>query len=219
MPLRRIAHPDLDVAQHHLNTFGFNDNVKFITVSLKPFLYNESFKNQYEMTQAQLKQFIECIVESKAFVACEATKKNNLHYHILAYSDHEIGTIDDFVKNFSRLGNTLSKECDEDTFDNLKQYLLKDYLRTDNLLNSLYETFTAPTFEYEKYIKPVKKSLKRIITKKTVNDIDDDDDKWLCAETASEIFISKPPKPTTQTTHDKINKKLAEKFVVNYDST
>lgn len=217
MPTRKIAHPDLDVAQDHLNTFWFNDNVKFITISLKPFLYNESFKNQYEMTQAQLKQFIECITDSKAFVACEATKKNNLHYHILTYSDHEIGTIDDFVKNFSRLGNTLSKECDEDTFGNLKQYLLKDYARTDNLLNSLYETFTAPTFEYEKYIKPVKKSLKRIITKKTVNDIEDDDDKWLCAETASEIFIKEPPKPHVEDKQQKINK-ILQKFAVNYDS-
>lgn len=217
MPIRKIAHPDLDVAQEHLNTFWFNDNVKFITVSLKPFLYNESFKNQYEMSQAQLKQFIECITDSKAYIACEATKKNNLHYHILAYSDHNTATIDDFVKNFTRLGNTLTKECDEDTFINLKQYLLKDYTRTDTLLNSLYETFTAPTFEYEIYVKPVKKSLKRIITKKTINDIEDDEEKWLCAETASQIFITEPPKPTTQTTLDKINKKLADKFAINFD--
>lgn len=212
MPLRKIEHPDLDVARDHLNTLWFNDNIKFITVSLQPFLYKESFKNQYTMAMKELHQFIECLTEVKAYVATEATQKNNVHFHILCYTDYDVDIIDDFVKNFKRLGNTLSKVVDEETFPKLKQYLLKDYDRTNKLLNLLKikgellefdeNNFKAPTFELEFYTRPkkIKKPLKKIVQILDKDEYDENDLIFMAKHgwTVNEdgiVLNNKPPKP------------------------
>lgn len=231
MPLRKTEYDSIDALNDAINQFPFNDNSKFVTVSLKPLIYKESFKNQHTMSQHELKQFIECIA-TDAIVVTEATKKNNVHYHIIANSEHLPETIDDFVRNFKKLGNTFTAKCndpnkmshitvltDNEATGSLRKYVTKDFERTEALLNGLYKNdYSAPAFRYTYYEKKpvIKRQLKKIL-KKNPNDIESDDEKWLCAETASEIFISAPPKPATQATLDKINKKLAEKYCINFD--
>ena len=219
-----VACDSMDALKDAIESFSFNDNSKFITVSLKPSLYKESFQNQHAETNFQLKQFIECVA-TDAIVVIEGTKKTNVHYHILANSEHSPESIDDFVRNFKKLGNTFTKKCNDKKYktDNseeiLSAYMTKDFERTEELLNGLYVgSYIAPAFRYTKYDKKptIKKSIKKIL-KKNPNDIDSDDDKWLCAENSTEIFINNPPKPTSHPTLDKINKKLAEKFTINFD--
>lgn len=234
MPLRKIEYDNTDALNDAIVNFPFNENSKFITVSLKPTLYKESFQNQYAETTFQLKQYIECVA-TDAIVVIEATKKTNVHYHILANSEHSNESIDDFVRNFKKLGNTFTKKCNDPKYKveisnsqmTLSEYMTKDFTRTEELLNGLYVgSYIAPAFRYTHYEKKptVKRSMKKII-KINPNDIDsDDEDKWLCAENSTEIFISQPPKPEVIEKQNKINKKidainkiLAEKYAINYD--
>lgn len=225
MPLRKVDYDNTDALNDALINFPFNENTKFITVSLKPTLYKESFQNQYAETQFQLKQYIECVA-TDAIVVIEATKKTNVHYHIVANSEHSPESIDDFVRNFKKLGNTFTKKCNDPKYKmdvnnsqiTLSEYMIKDFERTEELLNGLYVgSYIAPAFRYTKYEKKQKanKILKKII-KINPNDIDSEDDKWLCAENSTEIFIAEPPKPPNPKL-DKINKILAEKYTINYD--
>lgn len=234
MPLRKIEYDNTDALNDAIVNFPFNENSKFITVSLKPTLYKESFQNQYAETTFQLKQYIECVA-TDAIVVIEATKKTNVHYHILANSEHSNESIDDFVRNFKKLGNTFTKKCNDPKYKldisnsqmTLAEYMTKDFTRTEELLNGLYVgSYIAPAFRYTHYVKKptVKRVMKKII-KTNPNDIESDDDKWLCAENSTEIFISQPPKPEYRPLAsnkyidmtDKINKKLAEKFSINFD--
>lgn len=231
MPLRKTEYDSIDQLNDAIENFPFNANSKFITVSLKPSIYRESFKNQHTMTQHELKQFIESVA-TDAIVVTEATKKHNVHYHIIANSEHLPETIDDFVRNFKKLGNTFTAKCndpdkmspilspsDNEATGALRKYITKDFERTDDLLNGLYKNdYTAPACRFTHYVKKpvIKRQFKKIL-KTNPNDIESDDDKWLCAENSTEIFISEPPKSATQTTLDKINKKLAEKFCINFD--
>lgn len=185
MPLKRTDIHSIDELNGHINHFSFDDSTVFITITLKPFLYKESFKNQYEKTQKELKQFLECVIQGQCIVTTESTKQNNVHYHIIAKSEHETATIDDFVKNFQRLGNTLSRKHNaklqslDDTRLKLQEYVQKDYDRTDNLLNALYKNDYSPVaFKYEVFEK--KKKLDKTIIKrmkpldKGINEFDDD---------------------------------------------
>lgn len=225
MPLRKTDYDNTDALNDALINFPFNENTKFITVSLKPTLYKESFQNQYAETQFQLKQYIECVA-TDAIVVIEATKKTNVHYHIVANSEHSPESIDDFVRNFKKLGNTFTKKCNDPKYKmdinnsqvTLSEYMIKDFERTEELLNGLYVgSYIAPAFRYTKYEKKQKpsKTMRKII-KTNPNDIDSEDDKWLCAENSTEIFISEPPKPHNSK-QDKINKILADKYTIYYD--
>lgn len=225
MPLRKIDYDNPDMLNDAIINFPFNEHTKFITVSLKPQIYKESFQNQYAETSYQLKQFIECVA-SDSITVIEATKKSNVHYHIVANSEHSPESIDDFVRNFKKLGNTFTKKCNDpkykmdinDSQVTLSEYMIKDFERTEELLNGLYVgSYIAPAFRYTKYEKKPKlsKHIKKII-KSNPNDIDSDDDKWLCAENSTEIFIKEPPKPEIIAKQQKINK-ILEKYAVNYD--
>lgn len=226
MPLRKTEYDSIDQLNDAINSFPFNDSSKFITVSLKPALYKDSFQNQYVETAFQLKQFIECVA-TDSIIVIEGTKKTNVHYHILANSEHSPESIDDFVRNFKKLGNTFTKKCNDPKYKveidksqmTLAEYLTKDFERTEELLNGCYVgSYIAPAFRYTKYDKKpvVKRAIKKII-KTNCNDIESDDEKWLCAEKPTEIIISNPPNPQLIEKQTKINKKLAEMFTINFD--
>lgn len=196
MPLRKIDLIDLDQLNDALTQFKINKSSVFVTVSLKPVLYKESFKNQYLATQKELKQFIECI-STDCIVTTEATKKNNVHYHMIVNTEHQPETIDDFARNFKKLGNTFTSKINDTTkmsevvkesMANLKEseflesiptglrnYMTKDWTRSEQLLNNLYkDDYTAPSFRYETFQRKVKQ-LPKYIFEKSVNVKDSDD--------------------------------------------
>lgn len=192
MPLRKTEFTELEQLNDALKNFTINESSVFITVSLKPFLYKESFRNQFSTTQTELKQFIEC-VSTDCIIVTEATKKNNVHYHIVANTTHQPDTIDDFARNFKKLGNTFTSKCNDKTkmsqseisketyFHSdeiqvaLRNYMIKDFEHSEDLLNGLYQTdYMAPSFRYTAFQRPPKK-LKKFIFEKSDNVKDCDD--------------------------------------------
>lgn len=185
-----------------LSKYTFTEATVFITVSLQPYLYKESFRNQYTGSQAELKDFIKRITDN-AIIACEATKHHNCHYHIICDTILKNHVIDDFAKSFKKLGNTLTKKTFNLAEDNeyyhddgilyLNQicwYLLKAYSDTDDLLNGAYETPYAVGWSQLTYIKKAKPTLRGIVTVKSKDDKTDTntlDDGIM--DTEDDIFI------------------------------
>lgn len=172
MPIRKTEIVDSVGLSNTIEQFGFGDTTAFITISLKPYLYKESFKNQFTTTQKELKQFLKCIMVDKCIVTTEATKQNNVHYHVVANVEHAPAIIDDFVKNFKRLGNTKTtirqhNQTIGEMRNNINGYVTKDFDRTDNLLNGLYkDDYTAPAYLLERLpdkVKPTKHILATLI--------------------------------------------------------
>lgn len=185
MPLRKTEFTELYMLNEALHNFNITNSSVFITVSLKPFLYKESFRNQFSITQTELKQFIECVA-TDCIIVTEATKKNNVHYHIVANTTHQPETIDDFARNFKKLGNTFTSRCNDKTkmsnvgedmesTEKLIEYMTKDFEHSEDLLNGLYKTdYMAPSFRYTSFERPPKK-LKKFIFEKSDNVKDCDD--------------------------------------------
>lgn len=185
-----------------LSKYTFTGATVFITISLKPYLYKESFRNQYTSSQAELKDFIKRITDN-AIICCEGTKQHNCHYHIICDTAIQNHVIDDYAKNFKKLGNTLSKKCvnlgDDIEFyladdiiylNRVCQYLLKSYSDTDALLNDAYETPYAVGWSQITYQRKAKPTLKGIVTVKSNDNSTDsktlDDD---IMDTEDDIFI------------------------------
>lgn len=202
MPLRKTDHVTVDELAYRLVDWKFDDHSYFTTVSLKPFLYKESFRNQFTMVQKELKEFLQKITQ-EAILTTELTKSNNVHFHIILRSDLTPIQIDDYVKNFNRLGNTLTKKCiirnntiewftnDDNVLllNDLQYYMLKQYNETDELLNGVYNDYEAVASSYTHYDK--KPNLRKLKIVSLDNNVIEDDMDFI-SPTPIKIQISKP---------------------------
>jgi len=160
-----------------LDKYDLKSSDLFITVSLKPFLYSESFRNQYNRSIKELKSFMQHMDINNYIYSVEATKHNNVHYHILAKSTISKDLITDAIKNCTYLGNTLIKtnlevkvmhkfiyNGIELELPKLKWYLIKDYDQTDEILNAFYNVTVVDVIKHHNKPPKIKKLYAKVRT-------------------------------------------------------
>lgn len=160
-----------------LEKYDLKSDDLFITVTLKPFLYTESFRNQYNRSIKELKLFLQHMDINNYIYAVEATKLNNVHYHILAKSKISKELITDAIKNCTYLGNTLIKtnleihqthtfnyNGVELTLPKIKWYLIKDWDDTDKILNAFYNVTVVDVIKHHNKPPKIKKLYAKVRT-------------------------------------------------------
>lgn len=115
-----------------------------LTITLSPDMYNMKVRQQYIKTIDIVIQVLKQYTD-KYVIVPELTKKNNIHYHIVfkarASSQFVSESITDTIKGLPKLGNTYINPCivTIQERDRVNNYLLKDYVKTFYLINSIKE--------------------------------------------------------------------------------
>lgn len=114
------------------------------TITLKPTCFNHpsgmgrNAKSQLMISQEKINNMISSVSDDYIMVA-ELTKNGNIHYHaIINFNKLEYGKelFVDAGKNSKIVGFTAITEAnDENHFKKFKEYILKDYEKTSNIIN------------------------------------------------------------------------------------
>lgn len=117
---------------------GIPDDCYFITLTLQPHMYTRKARRQYLNTVDKVEQILR-VYTDEYWLMPELTKNVNVHYHVIAKWNenmpHAMDKYIDCTRHSKCMGMAKINEQKIIEKDRTSTYLLKDYVRTDSVIN------------------------------------------------------------------------------------
>jgi len=104
-----------------------------VTLTLKPFLYSLSPKDQFLLTKIFLDEVF--LPYPKVTCVAELTMEHNVHYHAIIELPNGVLAKDRFLNRFRKYRQFGRKSCTQVQYiDSFKRYIVKDLKRTEQII-------------------------------------------------------------------------------------
>lgn len=180
---------------------GLTDCNSFITITLKPHMFEHQIRQQYRKTFNQLNKLLS-VYTLKHLMVCEITKQGNIHFHVLCLfdpqynqmvEDNEIieeGLTELFLRNEMKLKKEFGFIDIQRTINPKKvfDYIIKDIPKTRKFINPTKSKVFLEVWTYRIWTppKPPAPKLKHMLIE---HDIEDEISDITTAEDLSETDL------------------------------